>query len=276
MSIETRMAVCSWSLGPKSPADLIMQLREAGLSRVQLALEPLLGGGGGGEWSDAQRRLTDAGIHLVSGMMGCVGEDYASIARIKETGGVMPDATWGSTLANMRAAAPLARKLGLRLVTFHAGFIPHERASGEFGKGLERVGAVAEAFAEHGISVALETGQEPAGALVEFLGALGRKDVGVNFDPANMLLYGSGDPIAALKMLMPHVMQVHIKDAVPSGKAGEWGDEVPAGTGKVDWRAFFGALANAGYGGAYVIEREAGANRVADIRLAAELVRKSA
>ena len=79
---------------------------------------------------------------------------------------------------------------------------------------------------------------------------------GVNFDPANMILYGMGDPVAALRALEPHVRQVHVKDALPSATPGEWGSEVRAGTGRVDWPAFFAIARELGV--AFLIEREAG------------------
>lgn len=271
MSVRSNVtAVCSWSLQPTGVGDLIAKVKATGVSSVQLALEPLLEGHH--DWADTDAKLAQAGLGVVSGMMGCVGEDYATIDKIRETGGVMPDSTWPATLTNMRRAAPVARRIGLKLVTFHAGFIPHDESSAEFAKGVQRVGEVAQVFAEEGIAVALETGQEPAPALVAFLKSLNRSDVGANFDPANMLLYGSGDPIAALQLLLPSVRQVHIKDAVPSGKPGEWGSEVPAGTGKVDWARFFAVLAGVNYAGDYVIEREAGARRTDDVVVARHLV----
>lgn len=272
--VEKRIVVCSWSLQPASADDLVAKIKACRVQGVQLALEPLLEGSSA--WVGIDAKLEMAGVRIVSGMMGCVGEDYATIQKIKETGGVMPDETWPATLTNMRRAAPVARRLGMKLVTFHAGFIPHEAESAEFKKGVERVGEVAKTFASEGIAVALETGQEPAPALVEFLRALDRKDVGVNFDPANMLLYGSGEPIAALRLLLPHVRQVHIKDAVPSNAIGEWGSEVPAGSGKVNWAGFFATLSLAGYGGSYVIEREAGGSRIDDVVTARDLVKKLA
>jgi L-ribulose-5-phosphate 3-epimerase len=88
----------------------------------------------------------------------------------------------------------------------------------------------------------------------------------VNFDPANMLLYGSGDPIEALRLLVPFVKQVHVKDATKSPKPGVWGEEVPVGTGEVNWKAFFKTLREGGFDGDLIIEREAGDNRVGDIR----------
>jgi sugar phosphate isomerase/epimerase len=244
---QKSIGVCSWSLHPQSPRELIDRVKATGLSAVQLALDPLLKDP---HWKNCAAELKDAGIRILSGMMGCVGEDYSTIERIKTTGGVMPDTTWPATLANMRAAAPLARSLGLSLVTFHA-----------------------QTFADQGLKVALETGQEPATALLTFLEHLDRNDVGVNFDPANMLLYGSGDPISALKLLVPRVLQVHIKDAVSSPVAGDWGREVPAGSGQVDWNTFMEVLDTNGFGGNYVIEREAGESRIQDVRKAAAMIR---
>jgi sugar phosphate isomerase/epimerase len=267
-----RIAVCSWSLQPRSPEDLVEKLSACGIQKVQLALEPLLNDPE--IWSNCCATLANAGVEIISGMMGCVGEDYSTIQSIKETGGVMPDKTWPATLSNLTQAAPLARQLGLKLVTTHAGFIPHEPDSLEFGKGVGRIREAASAFAEYGVSLALETGQEPAPVLVEFLKSVKRSDVGVNFDPANMLLYGSGEPIAALSQLMPFIRQVHIKDALPSGIPGTWGTEVPAGSGAVTWKAFFQTLDAAGFHGHFVIEREAGASRIPDIAVARDMILK--
>jgi len=96
--------------------------------------------------------------------------------------------------------------------------------------------------------------------------------VGVNFDPANMILYDKGDPIEALRTLGPWIRQVHIKDATRTKIPGTWGEEVVAGTGEVDWPAFFAALDQVGFKGDFCIEREAGNQRVADIRAARELI----
>jgi sugar phosphate isomerase/epimerase len=106
---------------------------------------------------------------------------------------------------------------------------------------------------------------------------LDRPNVGVNFDPANMILYGKGDPVAALKKLSTHVRQVHIKDALPSAPdaaPGQWGKEVPAGTGAVDWPAFFEVAMAIVPRVNYVIEREAGGSRIEDVKAAGELVRR--
>jgi L-ribulose-5-phosphate 3-epimerase len=266
----SRIAVCSWSLQPASPGELAEKLAATGIRRVQLALNPLHESPA--VWGETAARFREEKIEIVSGMFGCLGEDYSTLETIRATGGIAPDATWENNLKSIRAGAGLAAKLGLRLVTFHAGFLPHEKADPRFRKMLERVRAVADIFAVHQITLGLETGQETAPALAAFLTELNRPNVGVNFDPANMILYDKGDPVAALGELAPWLRQVHIKDAVRTKTAGVWGTEVMAGTGEVDWPAFFRELRALDYRGDLVIEREAGRERVADILTARELV----
>ena len=268
-----RLAVCSWSLLATDPHDLAAKLKSTGIDRVQLALDPLREEPA--VWAGAQAVLSQAGITIISGMFGCVGEDYSTLDSIRLTGGIAPDATWERNLENIRATVGIATALGLNLVTFHAGFVPHDPEDPDFAKMVARLAAVAEIFAAADMTVALETGQETAAGLASLLVALDRSNVAVNFDPANMLLYGKGDPVEAVRLLGRWIRQVHVKDAVQSTIPGTWGEEVSVGTGQVGWPAFFAALAEVEFTGDLVIEREAGDQRVADIRTARELVLNS-
>ncbi len=269
-SFKDRLAVCSWSLQPTSPQQLIEQLRAIGLSRVQLALDPLRENPA--VWGNTAALFQQAGITIVSGMFGTVGEDYTSLESIHRTGGLVPDDTWDENWENAQATATLAHQLGLKLVTFHAGFLPHEESDPEFEKLQHRIRLVADVFAAKGIDLAFETGQEEADTLKLFLEKLGRVNVGVNFDPANMILYDKGNPIAALRTLATWVKQCHIKDANRTQTPGTWGEEVPSGTGQVDWKQFFAVLREIGFNGHCCIEREAGTQRVADIITARKMV----
>ena len=269
-SFKDRLAVCSWSLQPTSPQQLIEQLRAIGLSRVQLALDPLRENPA--VWGNTAALFQQAGITIVSGMFGTVGEDYTSLESIHRTGGLVPDDTWDENWENAQATAGLAHQLGLKLVTFHAGFLPHEESDPEFEKLQHRIRLVADVFAAKGIDLAFETGQEEADTLKLFLEKLGRVNVGVNFDPANMILYDKGNPIAALRTLATWVKQCHIKDANRTQTPGTWGEEVPSGTGQVDWKQFFAVLREIGFNGHCCIEREAGTQRVADIITARKMV----
>lgn len=264
-----QLGFCSWSVRPENIDELISSAKQIGLNRIQLALNPLCDDGRA--WWNAAARFRDAGLTVRSGMFGTVGEDYTTIARIHETGGVLPDETWPASWTNLHIAAPLAATLGIERITMHAGFIPSDTSDPVYDKVLNRIGKVADLLAEYGIDIALETGQEAAPTLKSFLTALARENVGINFDPANMILYGSGDPITALELLLPHVRSVHLKDARASAKPGiEWGDEVPLGEGQVDWHKFFAVLAAGNFAGEFNIEREAGDQRILDIRGAVE------
>jgi L-ribulose-5-phosphate 3-epimerase len=269
MAAQPPVGVCSWSLQPGSVAELVGRVHATGLSAMQLALDPVRLGAMPLE--ELQPALQDAGIAVLSGMMAMDGEDYSTLESIRQTGGVAVDERWPDNRAAARDNARIARALGIRLVTFHAGFLPHDVHDPRRRILLERVRDIAATFRDHDVAVALETGQEAADTLLLALDAMGG-DIGVNFDPANMILYGMGDPVAALRDLAPHVVQVHIKDAIPPGTPGTWGSEVPVGTGSVDWAAFFAVLAGLATRPALVIEREAGTDRVADIRTARQVI----
>ncbi len=271
-TLSERLAVCSWSLQPSSPQDLVKKMRSTGLTRVQLALDPLCETPS--VWRDARRVLQQGGITIVSGMFGCVGEDYSTLESIRVTGGIAPDKTWEQNWKHAQFTAAIAQELGLGLVTFHAGFLPHEPADPRLKTMLRRLGEIAEIFKAAHLALGLETGQETAADLSRVLEKLNQDNVGVNFDPANMILYDKGNPGEALRTLGPWLRQVHIKDAKRTKVPGTWGQEVPAGTGEVDWPAFFATLKQLKFSGNLVIEREAGAQRIDDIRAAKELVER--
>jgi len=265
MARRSRIGVCSWSLRARSPEELVGKVRAAGLDAVQLALTP----------PDARatgRALAAAGIEVRSGMLSMAGEDYSTLETIRRTGGVRPDERWPENLARARAVAATAKELGLGLVSLHAGFLPEEHGSRERSVTIERLRQVVDVFADHGVRTALETGQERAALLEDFLVELDRTSCGVNFDPANMILYGMGDPVEALAALAPRVLQIHVKDARRTRRPGTWGEEVRAGTGEVDWPAFFEILRRQPLEVDLMIEREAGQDRAGDVLAARRLV----
>ena len=271
-SVFDRLAVCSWSLQAQGPRDLVEKVLATGISKVQLALDPLRTAPE--VWEPAVAEFHKHGITIISGMFGCVGEDYSTLESIRVTGGIAPDDTWPKNLENILATAGLAESMGLKLVTFHAGFLPSDPCAPWFGKMVKRLQTLAEIFAASAIDLGLETGQESAMDLAAILRQVDRPNLGVNFDPANIVLYGRGDSIDALRVLVPWIRQVHIKDAIPAVEAGTWGQEVVVGTGAVDWTAFFKVLAESNYAGNIAIEREAGTSRIGDVKTARIYIEK--
>lgn len=264
--ISNRLAICSWSLLAKSSRDLVEQVGRTGIKRVQLALNPLIYKPE--FWYDAPERLENQGYEIVSAMFGTVGEDYTSPDTIRQTGGVVPDETWDENWKHTKAVATLAKKLNLKNVTFHAGFIPENMNAPAFEKLLCRIRRIADLFGDNGLTLGFETGQETAETLNNFLSKLDRENIGVNFDPANMILYNKGDPIKALSTLRHWLCQCHIKDAIAADQPGVWGREVPVGQGEVNWCAFFRVLDQIGFKGYLAIEREHRETRVKDIKAA--------
>ena len=268
-----RLGVCSWSF--RLPMDAVAaEMKKLGLKRIHLALQPFLEGGsrhGAGEDAASLEKVKAriaSGEWVLSGtMIGFPQEDYSTLETIKKTGGVVPDDVWESNKNIVRAGAKLSAELKSPHLALHAGFLD-ESDPVALKKYTERVKFIVDTCGEAGVPVALETGQETAEDLAHFLASM--PGAGVNFDPANMILYGKGDPVAAAKTLAPWIRHIHVKDAIKTKTPGTWGTAVPWGDGEVNQEAFLGALEAAGYKGAFAIEREGGDNRVADIALAAK------
>jgi L-ribulose-5-phosphate 3-epimerase len=274
---QRRTGVCSWSLRADSLDDLVEKVRATGVDCIQLALDPA--GFSEASVTHTASALERAGIEIRSGMLSMEGEDYATIDSIRRTGGVRSDALWPANFARARAAANLAQTLSLPLVTLHAGFLPEDERDPERAKLIGRLRDIVSLFADAGVRIGFETGQESAATLLAVLDELNGGDdfgVGANFDPANMILYGTGDPVDALEKLASHVVQVHVKDARPARTRGAWGEEVPVGAGAVDWKRFFDVLNASGADVDLLIERESGDQRVADVRSAREFLQRLA
>lgn len=269
------IAVCSWSLRPKGMQDLARMVGELGLSHVQLMLLDLI------QLDDKRKyqelgHLRNAGIQFTGGMMSYPGEDYSSIEAIHHSGGFLPDREWPVRKALSQAGAKLAQELGMKSIGTHIGFVP-PASDAKYQVMISRVREIAEIFSEHGLDLLMETGQEKADSLLQFLNDLSSPTVHINFDPANMILYGAGEPLPAIRTLGKHIRHVHVKDAKPSAKPRvEWGQEVPFGTGDVNPSAFLKALHDVGYHGPLAIEREAGDRRVEDVRVAIDALKRSA
>jgi sugar phosphate isomerase/epimerase len=202
-------------------------------------------------------------------MIGFEQEDYSTLETIKATGGIAPDDCWEKNKQYFLRAICATAALDVRFLSTHIGFIDH--TDGEYAKKFyDRIRTMADAAAAENIILLMETGQESAEDLKAFLEEMNHPSLGVNFDPANMLLYDKGDPIEALKVLAPWIKHVHIKDANRTTTLGTWGSEEVWGTGQVGDTAFLAALKEIKYNGVLAIEREGGDNRKGDVKIAIE------
>lgn len=257
--MKTRTSICTWSL--QNDLQRVTEVMEqTGLSSLHLDISVL---------DTFQAAIKAHDWTISSTMISFPQEDYTTLESIKATGGIIPDKEWPTNRVLALDAIEKTAAIKVPFLSTHVGFIDHTDHT-SYAMFCARIKELADAAAAHGIMLLLETGQETADALRACLQGLNHSSLGVNFDPANMLLYGKGDPIEAIQILGPWIKHVHIKDALTSPTSGEWGQEVPWGDGEVDTVDFFKAFKEIGYNGAFAIEREAGEQRVADIVLAAK------
>jgi len=216
------------------------------------------------------KRMQKAGLQISAVFCGFEGEDYSSIEAVEKSVGLVPPATRAFRLSEAKAISDFTRALGVEVTALHLGFI------GDDPDLVEATRELCDVCRSNGGRLHLETGQESAETLLRFINRVERDNLAINFDPANMILYGSGDPISALRLLGPHVKSVHCKDAVPSTRPGvEWGREVPIGDGDVGFPEFLSVLKEIGYRGPLTIEREiSGQQQLRDVAQAVERLHK--
>jgi sugar phosphate isomerase/epimerase len=206
------------------------------------------------------------------------GESYTDIPTVQRTVGFIPAATRQDRERRTLEVSDFARALGVGGIACHIGFVPEDAQDPDYIHVRDLVRRIADHAAGNGQTFALETGQEPAAVLLQFLKDVDRPNVGINFDPANMILYGTGDPIEALGILGPRVLSVHAKDGnwPPEGKPGALGMEWPLGEGSVGIERFLDKLKEVGFRGPLNIEREAEnqQERMIDIAMAIQLLKQ--
>lgn len=220
-------------------------------------------------------QFSEAGIDISLVFCGFAGERYDTIPIVRETVGLVPAATRAERLQNTKSIADFASWLDAPGIGIHVGFVSEDWDSPEFAEVVNVIGEVADYCAERGLTVNLETGQETAGTLLHVLDTAKKPNLGVNFDPANMILYGSGEPLEALRKVGKYVKSCHCKDATWSSKPGvEWGVEVPLGQGDVNIEKFVTILNELGYTGPLTIEREiSGERQTTDIKAGIKVLR---
>jgi len=208
---------------------------------------------------DFLARCSAAGITVTAVFGGFDGESYADIPTTVRTVGLVPRETRAARLAEMTEISDFANLLGCDTVALHIGFVPEDRKGDDYKDLLNCTRDLLDHVNGNGQHLNLETGQESADHLLEFIHDVERDNLFINFDPANMILYGSGEPIAALKKVGKYVRSVHCKDgkwAAPDKRGKEWGTEVALGEGDVCMETYLRTLKDLGYTGPLTIERE--------------------
>ena len=255
---ELELGVMFWA--KPDPLETIREVKSFGVRCGQLGIPgdfPLKGAAD--KWQTA---LEAEKFQVVTVFCAYDGESYADVPTVQRTVGLVPESTRTAREQRTREVSDFAAELGVKSIACHVGFIPelveNQGPTSEYLAIRDTVRGIAEYAARNGQTFAMETGQEPAEELLKFLAQVNQPNVGVNFDPANMILYGTGDPLNALDLLSAHVLSVHAKDGQWPAKRGSTvlGCETPLGEGAVGIEAFLSKLQLIGYKGTIHVERE--------------------
>ena len=180
--------------------------------------------------------------------------------------GLVPSAYRMKRAEELIAAASFASEIGVARVATHVGFLPENRNDPEYYGILAILRYVTAAFAERGVCFLFETGQETPVTLLRVIEELGRDNVGVNMDTANLILYGKANSADAVTVLGRYIMDTHIKDGFYPKNGRELGREVKVREGMANLPEILRRLKDVGYTGNFIIEREiTGDQQVKDI-----------
>jgi sugar phosphate isomerase/epimerase len=228
-----RIGVFLRCTGEEDPRKALAAVRSLGLDRVQVSrlADRYYTAEGAREFAGL---LAGAGVRSDAVVAVFDGESYKDQESVLRTVGFRSAALRAPRLDYARRCVDFAAAIGTKVVTFHMGFLPRRPADPDYREMLKAVGDVAVYAAGKGVTLSLETGQETGEELAAFLDAVEGARVGVNFDTANLVLYGLDHPARALAKLLDRVTSVHVKDGLLPEEPGRLGraDSARPGPGR--------------------------------------------
>src|ERR1700686_1246494 len=255
----------------EDPDSSIAKVRDLGLPTCQAFVDDFKPG-----LPDRLRKALDKyGIEATSLVVGGPGKEVWDFYQGPLTIGLVPRETRAIRIAHIKKASDFAKQCGIPAVQTHCGFIPENPNDQAYRETVEAMREVAAYCKKNGQNFRYETGQETPITLVRAIQDVGLDNQGVNFDLANLILYGKANPVDAIELLGPYVQGIHAKDGLWPSNPKELGQEVPIGKGKGDFRRIISRLKELKYRGAVTIEREiSGPQQTEDVRAAKAYLEK--
>jgi L-ribulose-5-phosphate 3-epimerase len=255
----------------KDPDAAVAKVHELGLPTCQVFTSEVDFG-----MATRLRAVLDArGIEATSLVVGGPGREVWDFYDGPLTIGLVPRETRAARIAQIKKASDLAKACGIVAVQTHCGFIPENPNEPLYKETVEAMRDVASYCRKNAQNFRYETGQETPITLVRAIQDVGLDNQGVNFDLANLILYGKANPVDAIEILGPYVQGIHAKDGLWPTNPKDLGQEVAIGKGKVDFPRIIARLKEMNYRGAVTIEREiSGPQQMEDVRAAKEYLER--
>jgi sugar phosphate isomerase/epimerase len=286
--LQSAAAAAAWQLGAQSPTAGKMRLGiilgvapdpDAAIKRVHDLGFPTCQVSARQYDDDFAAKLRKAldqyKVEATALVVGGPGPEVYTFEKGPLTIGLVPRDTRAARIAHYKAGSDFAKKVGIPAVQTHCGFIPEDPNEPLYQEAVEAIRTVAQHCKSNGQNFRCETGQETPITLVRAIQDVGLDNVGVNFDVANLILYGKANPVDAVDVLAPYIQGVHAKDGLFPTDPKKLGQEVPIGQGKVDFPVVIAKLKKIGYKNPLTIEREIrGEKQTADILAAKAYLEK--
>ena len=171
------------------------------------------------------------------------------------TVGLFPASTRSERMVATCRQMEWAARYGIKLISCHAGFVPAGKDE-FYARFVADMKPLIRFAAAYGQEFLFETGSESADTLMQLLDDVGQPNTGINFDPANMQIYGHGDPAELVEKARDRIRVVHCKDANPPEAGAVRGRETPLGKGSTNFATLLRRLVDSGFQGPLIIERE--------------------
>jgi sugar phosphate isomerase/epimerase len=244
------------------PEDAIERVHDLGLPTCQVVVRDV----GDEAAVNLRRALDEYSVEATSAVCTGPGPEVYDFYQGPLTIGLVPRAYRERRIARMQQISDFAAKAKIPAVQGHCGFIPENPNDPAYRETVDAIRAVAAYCRRNGQQFRCETGQETPITLVRAIRDVGLDNVGVNFDAANLILYGKANPVDAVDILGPYIQGVHAKDGLYPTDPKQLGQEVPIGQGRVNFPVLIEKLKKIGYRNPLTIEREiSGEKQTADI-----------
>ena len=222
---------------------------------------------------EAREAADKYGIEITALWAGWTGPGAWNFTEGPQTLGLVPEEYREMRVQELIAASPFATWLGVTDIITHAGFLPENPCDPNFAKVCDAIRRIAEVYKANGQWFLFETGQETPVTMLRTIEEVGTGNLGINFDTANLILYGKANSVDALEVFGKYVRNTHFKDGKYPTCGQELGAEVPLGEGKANVPGIMAKLKELGYAGPYIIEREiSGEKQIEDIAKAKKLI----